>query len=352
MTGSACDLMKHAEMVACRMARLSSNIIAFRIAIAAQEGADIDDILDVSGAPPGVMRADPPYVDLQTERSVWRAIVDVTGREDIGLVCGQRFPTQANGMLGYVMANAPTIRVAIEKCCTYQRVIGDSMGMVCDRGPDTTRIWIEQWSPWDDTLRYTVDLFMAAIMSWTTANAPQPLRPLRVGFRYERPSDVTPYEALFSPAPVAFGAEDSYQVYENSALDQPVIGASQDVFAMFEDKVQRSLGNLEQADTWAFRTRQHILDAMKGEAPSVERVAADLAVSVRKLQQRLSDEQTSYSNVLTDARRDLAEEFLKAGEVGNDEIAYLLGYSEVSVFSRSFKKWTGQTPSDFRASTA
>ena len=81
-------------------------------------------------------------------------------------------------------------------------------------------------------------------------------------------------------------------------------------------------------------------------------MAAELAVSVRKLQQKLSDEDTSYSGVLTDARRDLAEEFLKAGEVGNDEIAYLLGYSEVSAFSRSFKRWTGQTPSEFRATNA
>ncbi len=332
------------------MARLSSNIVAFRIAVAAQEGADISDILSASGAPPGLMRGDPPYVDLQTERNVWQAIVEATGRDDIGLVCGQRFPTQANGMLGYVMANAPTIRVAVEKCCTYQRVIGDSMGMVCERGPDTTRISIAQWSPWHDSLRYTVDTFMAAIKAWSTANAPAPLHPLRVGFRYERPDDVFPYEAMFGPAPVTFGADDSFQIYQNSALDQPVIGASQDVFAVFEDKVQRLLGNLEQGDTWAFRVRQRILEALKGEAPNVERVAAELAVSVRKLQQRLTDENTSFSILLTDARRDLAEEYLKEGEVGNDEIAYLLGYSEVSVFSRSFKKWTGRTPSEFRAS--
>lgn len=331
------------------MARLSSNIVAFRIAVAAQEGADIEGVLRASGAPLGLMRGEPPYVDLQTERNVWSAIVAATGRDDIGLVCGQRFPTQANGMLGYVMANAPTIRVAVEKCCKYQRVIGDSMGMVCERGPDTTRISIAQWSPWHDTLRYTVDTFMAAIKAWSTANAPAPLHPLRVGFRYERPDDVAPYEAMFAPAPIAFGADDSFQIYENSALDQPVIGASDDVFAMFEEKVQRLHGYLEQGDTWAFRVRQRILEALKGEAPNVERVAAELAVSVRKLQQRLSDEGTSYSALLTDARRDLAEEFLKAGEVGNDEIAYLLGYSEVSVFSRSFKKWTGQTPSEFRA---
>ena len=52
------------------MARLSSNIVAFRIAIAAQEGADIAGILRASGAPPGLMSGEPPYVDLQTERNV------------------------------------------------------------------------------------------------------------------------------------------------------------------------------------------------------------------------------------------------------------------------------------------
>lgn len=339
-------------MLSLDMARLSTNMLAFRIAIAAQEGADIPTILKSSGAPVGLMDGQPPYVDLQTERRIWRAIVDATGREDIGLVCGERFPTQANGMLGYVMANAPTIFAAIEKCCSYQRLVGDSMGMVCDRGPDTTRIWIEQWSPWDDTLRFTVDLFMAAITSWASANAPAPVRPLRVGFHYERPADVFPYEALFTPAPVIFGADASYQIYENDVLDQPVIGASRDVFSVFEEKVQRSLGDLESGDTWAFRTRQRILTALKGDAPNVETIASELAVSVRKLQQRLADENTSYSILLSGARRDLAQEFLKAGEVSNDEIAYLLGYSEMSVFSRSFKKWTGQTPSEYRTASA
>ncbi len=42
-------------------------------------------------------------------------------------------------------------------------------------------------------------------------------------------------------------------------------------------------------------------------------------------------------------------QFLMDNDVGNDEIAYLLGYSEVSVFSRSFKKWTGMTPSENKA---
>jgi AraC-like DNA-binding protein len=339
-------------MLAFRMSRISSNILAFRLAIAAQEGADIRAMLRSAAAPPGLMEGSPPHVDLLTERRIWSAIVELTGREDIGLVCGARFPTQANGMLGYVMANAPTLRVAIEKFCAYQHVVGDSMGMVCERGPNTSKLWLEPWSEWHDTLRYTVDLFMSAMMSWASANAAAAVRPLRVGFHYQRPADPAPYEALFAPAPVFFGADVSYQIYDNDALDQPVIGANRDVFRVFEDKVQTLVDHLEAGDSWGFRTRQRILAALKGEAPSIEVVAAELAVSVRTLQQRLAEEGTRFSQVLTDARRDLAEEFLRSGEVGNDEIAYLLGYSEVSVFSRSFKKWTGQNPSAYRAANA
>ena len=331
------------------MAQLSTDLLRYRIGIAAQEGADVDAILRRSDAPPGLMDGQPPYVDAQVEDRVWGAIVAETGREDIGLICGIRFPTQAISMLGYVMANAPTMRIAIEKCCAYQRVIGDTLGYVIDKGPDTSTIWIERWCDWHDRLRYTIDVMMAAVPSWASANAPGPIRPLRVGFHYERPFDTAPYDALFAPAPVTFGADVSHQVYDNEVLDQPVIGASGEMFSYFEDKVQRLLDDREGRNTFSYKTRQRILAAMKGATPSVDRVASELAVSVRKLQQKLSEEGTSFSAILNDARRDLAMQYLKENEVGNAEIAYLLGYSEVSVFSRSFKKWTGMTPSEYKA---
>ncbi|MCB1852922.1 MAG: AraC family transcriptional regulator ligand-binding domain-containing protein [Gammaproteobacteria bacterium] len=67
---------------------------------------------------------------------------------DIGLLCGQQFPTQVINMLGYVMANAPTIRVVMQKCCDYQRVIGDAMSMGMVHAEKTTMVWIDQWKFW------------------------------------------------------------------------------------------------------------------------------------------------------------------------------------------------------------
>lgn len=333
------------------MARAGSDIIRYRILIAGQEGADVAAILAAAGAPPGFMEGDIQYVSLDFERRVWRAILAALNREDIGLVCGARFPTQAINILGYVMANAPTIRVAFEKCCRFQRLIGDSLGMEMTRGTDTTWIRVTMKEPWYDELRYTIDLMMAAWQSWASANAPAPVLPRRVEFRYQRPENFAQYVDHFAPSPVVFDAPESAQEFDNAALDQPVIGANREMFALFDAKVAAAHRGLTQKEPLIEKVRARLLTRMKADPPQIDLIASDLAMSVRKLQQGLAGEGSTFSEVLATTRCDLAKSYLsdRNVKVGNDEIAYLLGYSEVSVFSRSFKKWTGQTPSAFRA---
>jgi len=333
------------------MALLLTDIVRYRLSIASQEGGDIPTILKLADAPHDLMADGPDYVDIALEQRIWAAIAQETGREDIGLVCGSRITTQMINMLGYVMANAPTLRIALDKCCAYQRVIGDSMGYVVEKGADTTTIWVDQWVPWNDGLRFTLDMVMAAVPSWATANTPVPVQPIRIGFHYERPENALQYHTFFAPAPVTFGVGRSFQVYDNADLDQPIVGASSQMFGFFEDKVNRLLSDHEGWDTYTHKVRQNILAALQGTTPEIETVAGCLAVSVRKLQQKLAEEGTTFSGILSDARRDLARQYLKEGNVNNAEIAYLLGFSEVSVFSRSFKKWTGETPSAFKTRT-
>jgi AraC-like DNA-binding protein len=71
-------------------------------------------------------------------------------------------------------------------------------------------------------------------------------------------------------------------------------------------------------------------------------------MSLRTLQRRLSDDNTTYKQVLDDTRRELAERFVRDDSLTLNEITYLLGFSEISSFSRSFKRWTGLAPSVYR----
>lgn len=71
----------------------------------------------------------------------------------------------------------------------------------------------------------------------------------------------------------------------------------------------------------------------------------------RTLQLPLRDKGTSYKILLEEARRELAAQFVAEPDLSFSEITYLLGFSEPSNFSRAFKRWTGKSPSDYRAAT-
>lgn len=83
---------------------------------------------------------------------------------------------------------------------------------------------------------------------------------------------------------------------------------------------------------------------------SVERLARNLGWSVRTLQRRLGAQGLSYSDLLAQVRKTLALNLLENPSLGIAQIAYCLGYSEVSTFNHAFRHWMGQTPRDYRNS--
>ena len=80
-----------------------------------------------------------------------------------------------------------------------------------------------------------------------------------------------------------------------------------------------------------------------------EDVARSLGMSKRTLARKLSDEGLNYSEILEDLRRDLAVRYLNDRKLHISKIAWLLGFQEVSAFTHAFKRWTGKTPSQVRA---
>jgi AraC-like DNA-binding protein len=79
-------------------------------------------------------------------------------------------------------------------------------------------------------------------------------------------------------------------------------------------------------------------------------VAKQIGMSQRTLARRLAEEGCSFSELLSKVRRALADRYLMNPSLSISEIAWLLGYAEVSTFTRAFQRWTGASPSATRAS--
>lgn len=86
---------------------------------------------------------------------------------------------------------------------------------------------------------------------------------------------------------------------------------------------------------------------VKGEN-SIEHLAKAMRMSVRTLQRRLKEAGLNYSDIQEDVRKTLALNLLENETLALAEIAFSLGYSEVSAFNHAFRRWTGQSPGDYR----
>jgi AraC-like DNA-binding protein len=106
------------------------------------------------------------------------------------------------------------------------------------------------------------------------------------------------------------------------------------------------------ADSYASRVRAALTKLVEERRSSVEDVAKELAVSPRTLQRRLEREGTTFGAVCDDARRAAALAHLRNPGVAIKEAAFRLGFSEPSTFYRAFRRWTGDTPANYRRALA
>lgn len=101
--------------------------------------------------------------------------------------------------------------------------------------------------------------------------------------------------------------------------------------------------------------RAHPLDEIRavmkkqfaGQVPNIDSVTEALHISARTLQRRLTQANTTFSELLSELRREMAENYLALGMPTKD-VAERLGYSDLRTFNRAFQRWMGQTPAQYQ----
>lgn len=88
---------------------------------------------------------------------------------------------------------------------------------------------------------------------------------------------------------------------------------------------------------------------LAGSRPEISAVARELGLSDRTLQRRIVDDGASFRELLLEARKELAREYLTRPEIDIEEVAYLLGYEDANSFYRAFRTWEGTTPAHWKS---
>ena len=331
----------------------SVNLILFA---ARQRGADTDALARAVGISADQLRNPDGRVSVRQVQALWREIVAVTGDENIALKLGEMINPVAVGVLAYVMMHSPTLGRAFDKLCQYQTIVCDATRTTSHRSGDQFVLSIGLTSRTDGptdiiypeyALNSELSIYQAAIRALTGLH----VSAREVHFSYPHPADTSEHERVFAPARLFFDAPETTMVLDASLLDTPILNANPNLFVLFERHADGLLQQL-QTPTLSSRVRAEIVTLLKGEEPTLSTVADRLAMGVRTLQLHLKEENITYQQLLDDIRKELAVRHLREHSLSTTDIAYLLGFAEPSVFFRSFKKWTGQTPGAYRMALA
>jgi AraC-like DNA-binding protein len=274
------------------------------------------------------------------------AMVAATGDPDIGLKGARARSPGDGGVLEYAVSSASTAGDAIAAAARYAGLMTDALEMRLEVVENDAIVRLDNRVVLP---RAGMDFQVGAIHRaftciWAAGAGPS----LQVFFAYEAPEDTSEYARTFGSAPVHFGAPFSGFKFDAVWLSSKLASAESALHDVILRHAEKALAELPRARKLAERVRSAILSELAGGNPSVAHVAPRLHMSARTLERRLEREGTTFSELLDDMRKGLALRYVGSQDLAFTEVAFLLGFSQVSSFHRAFKRWTNETPLAYR----
>jgi AraC-like DNA-binding protein len=188
---------------------------------------------------------------------------------------------------------------------------------------------------------------MAVALSLIRLMAGSHWTPVEVYFAHQAPRRDSEHARVFG-SPVSFGHQANAFVIEREFLERQVPAADPRLYPILRRHLDQVLAEMPREDDLLASVRRAIGESISNGDPNLTQVGKRIAMGPRTLQRRLKDYGVDFKTLVDDTRRRFALSYLRNRTHTLVEIAYLLGYSEVSAFSRAFRRWTGSTPSDYR----
>jgi AraC-like DNA-binding protein len=149
-------------------------------------------------------------------------------------------------------------------------------------------------------------------------------------------------------APIYFSQPTNALLFTADILGRPMPARDLKLLAVMRTCLEQLAARPPAEDLVLDRLRTAIRLKLPEGYPALEEIAEELHLSTGAICRELRDAGTTYKDVVECVRRDLALAYVKQRQLPFSELAILLGYSELSAFSRAFRRWTGRSPREYR----
>jgi AraC-like DNA-binding protein len=327
---------------------LQARVVVRMLNAAAAEGLNREALIEAAGLRGVDLSDGDSRVSTSTQVALWQLLAKGISDPGFGVRMGASIRVRDAGLLGYVMQYSTTLVTALGRFVRYGRVLNDSVESVIER-PDAHHVAISQTHPeLGIGLPFAIDYRLAALLAACRQITGVEIEPAEVAFAYEMRASTIEH-ARFFRCPLRFGRHMSRLVFAERDMHLPVRQGDARLAEYLSDYAEHVLRSMVSGHSTSERVRSAIWNTLSDGRPTLPRIASELEMPARTLQRRLAEEGTSIQREVEEIRKGMAMALLRDRTVSIDEVAFMLGYPEPSTLFRSFKRWTGMTPQQFRS---
>ncbi|WP_437625705.1 AraC family transcriptional regulator [Sorangium sp. So ce1151] len=312
---------------------------------ASRAGVDPREALAAAEVDPALLEDPTARVPHDTVARAWTRIPELARDPAFGLHAAELLVGQLFDVVDFVTDQCGTVREVIGCVLRYQRLIHDAVDVRLT--VEGARARISQRFAGAAAPPQLSSFIMGLWVLRARVLTGVPFAPHRVTFAHPAPADRREYDRLLA-VPLGFDADENAVLFDASFLDTPTVRSDPALGAVLRRHADELLARLPAEPSVRGALERHLIEALGRGVPDVAAAARALGMSARTLQRRLGDEGESYKSVLDEARRKLAVAHMRERGRTVSEVAFLLGFSEVSAFSRAFRRWTGHSPAAYR----
>lgn len=278
---------------------------------------------------------------------LWQHAEDVTGDAAVGLHVGEIVDPDRMGLLGHVFFNCDTLGEAATQYVRLHRLINESVSLHFETRDELAILTWQVDQP-GQYCRQDMDRTLAAAVSRARHFIHPQLDIAWVRVGHQEPDYAGEYRRILD-CPITFNEPEMTLAFSAHYLSRPIPHRNPYIHSVMLRQVNALLAKVQTRRRFSRKVRRLISQQMASERIDADSLAHQLHMSRQTLYRRLKKEGMSFQELVEHVRKDKALRYVASDRYALGEIAFLLGFSELSAFSRAFKRWTGESPAQYRA---
>jgi AraC-like DNA-binding protein len=310
-------------------------------------GLPLEALLEKAGLTADEVEDPSRRIEVSAQVKFLKIAADALQDDLLGFHLSQGVDLRETGLLYYVLSSSDSFADAMSNSERYTRIVNEGIEVKFEAKRAVITIDYVEVERLSD--RHQFEFWLFSIVRLCRQLTGTRLAPRQFSFRHCR--EATPPEChAFLGCDVTYGANVDEIVLPPVVNKLPIIGADRYLNKMLVQYAKEALASRTPERTTLRSRVEHAIGPLlpHGNAKALT-VAKELGVSHRALARSLAGEGLTFSAILDQNRADLAKSYLTHGDLSISQIAWLLGYSEVSTFTHAFKRWYGITPTELRA---